>query len=86
VAQVETWLEGARVELGDTLAVGGDFPQSGRGEYTVFGKSTDLKARRVTLKLARAPGGPNAWAVDAGGSPHDSRALDQPGSEGCYAG
>ena len=52
-AEVETWLEGVRIELGDTVAVSSDFHGWDRDEFTVLGKNLDLGRRRVQLKLSR---------------------------------
>ena len=51
-AEVETWLEGARMELGDTVAVSSDFHGLDRAEFTLFGKDLDLGRRRVRLSLS----------------------------------
>ena len=52
-AVLETWLEGVRLELGDTVAVTSDFHGLDRAEFTVCGKETDLGRRRVSLSLTR---------------------------------
>jgi hypothetical protein len=77
VVQLETWLEGARLEIGDILAVTSPFHGFSREEFTVFGKSVDLKGRRVTLNLARPFGLTSAWAVNGAGSGYDAYAIDQ---------
>lgn len=74
--ELTTWLEGARVELLDTVAVNSDFHGLAGEEFTVFGKSVDLKARRVELDLARPAGSPPALAVDALGGGEESYAID----------
>ena len=51
--EVETWLEGVRIELGDTAAVSSDFHGWDREEFTVLGRDLDLGHRRVRLKLTR---------------------------------
>jgi hypothetical protein len=76
-AEVETWLEGVRIELGDTVAVSSDFHGWDREEFTVRGKNLDLGRRRVQLKLSRPLDRADAWAVDAAGSACDAWALDQ---------
>lgn len=77
LVRLTTWLEGARLELGDTLAVSSDFHGLEAEEFTVFGKTLDLKRRRVELDLAR-PAGPGwAWAADFEGGGHDACAIDQ---------
>ncbi|MCL6620466.1 MAG: phage tail protein [Syntrophobacterales bacterium] len=48
-----TWLEGARLEVGDTVAITSDFHGFQGEEFTLFGKSVDLKRHRVELQLAR---------------------------------
>ncbi len=78
VVDLETWLEGARVEIGDTLAVTSPFHGFDQEEFAVFGKAVDLKGRRVSLNLARPFRSTWAWAVDAPGSDYDSHAIDQP--------
>ena len=74
---LDTWLEGARLEIGDTLAVTSPFHGFAQEEFSVFGKSIDLAARRVSLNLARPFAGNWAWAVDLEGSGYDSDAIDQ---------
>jgi hypothetical protein len=78
VVNLETWLEGARLEIGDTLAVTSPFHGFTQEEFTVFGKTVDLKTQRVNLNLARPFTSVCAWAVDAAGSDYDSFAIDQP--------
>ncbi len=53
LVQLTTWLEGARLELGDTVAVTSGFHGLSGEEFTVFGKTVDLGKRRVELELAR---------------------------------
>jgi hypothetical protein len=77
VVDLTTWLEGARLEIGDTLAVTSPFHGFTQEEFTVFGKSVDLEARRVSLNLARPFINTWAWAVDAAGSGYDAYAIDQ---------
>jgi hypothetical protein len=74
---LDTWLEGARLEIGDTLAVTSPFHGFAQDEFTVYGKSVDLAARRVSLNLARPFVSNWAWAVEAEGSGYDSEAIDQ---------
>ncbi len=74
---LETWLEGARLEIGDTLAVTSPFHGFTQEEFTVFGKSVDLDAKRVSLNLARPFTTTWAWAVDAEGSSYDAYAIDE---------
>jgi hypothetical protein len=76
-AEVETWLEGARVELGDAVAVSSDFHGLGREEFEVFGKEVDLGRRRVRLNLNRPLNLSWSWAVDERGVAQDSWAIDQ---------
>jgi len=77
MVHLETWLEGARLEIGDTLAVTSPFHGFTREEFTVFGKTVDLKKRRVSLDLARPIGLAWSWAVDVEGSDYDASAIDQ---------
>ena len=77
VVDLETWLEGARLEIGDTLAVTSPFHGFTQEEFAVFGKSVDLEAKRVSLNLARPFMNTWAWAVDAAGSNFDACAIDQ---------
>jgi len=77
VVDLTTWLEGARLEIGDTLAVTSPFHGFTQEEFTVFGKSVDLEARRVSLNLARPFVKTWAWAVDAAGSSYDAFAIDE---------
>jgi hypothetical protein len=79
-AEVETWLEGARLELGDTVAVTSDFHGFDRAEFTLFGKDLDLGRRRVRLSLQRPRNLAWAWAVDLMGGPEESCAIDQASS------
>jgi len=79
-AEVETWLEAARVELGDTVAVSSDFHGWEREEFEVLGKDLDLGRRRVRLQLGRLRERTNSWAVDAAGGPFDAYGIDQPSS------
>jgi hypothetical protein len=53
LGEVETWLEGVRVELGDTVAVTSDFHGLDQDEFTVSGKDLDLGKRSVRLTLDR---------------------------------
>lgn len=48
-----TWLEGVRLEVGDTVALTSDFHGFQGEEFTLFGKTVDLNRRRVELELAR---------------------------------
>jgi hypothetical protein len=77
LADVETWLEGVRLELGDTVAVSADFHGLALSEFTVSGKELDLGGRRVRLNLRRPLVTSWSWAVDAPGSAVDAWALDQ---------
>lgn len=79
-AEVETWLEGARIELGDTVAISSDFHGWDREEFTVLGKNLDLGQRRMHLKLSRPLDFVDAWAVEAAGSAWEAWALDQDSS------
>jgi hypothetical protein len=76
LAEVETWLEGVRIELGDTVAVSSDFHGLARDEFTVSGKDLDLNGRVVRLRLDRPVHSGRAWAVDAAGGPADAWAID----------
>jgi hypothetical protein len=78
--QAETWLEGARVELGDVVAVSSDFHGLEREEFTVFGKTLDLRRRRVHLDAARPAPWTWAWAVDAATGAQEAGAIDQDSS------
>ena len=77
---METWLEGVRIELGDTVAVSSDFHGWDREEFTVLGRDLDLGQRRVRLKLSRPLDRTDPWAVDAAGSALDAWAIDQASS------
>ncbi len=77
VVNLETWLEGARLEIGDTLAVTSPFHGFTQEGFTVFGKAVDLAARRVRLNLARPFQNTWSWAVEADGSDYDSWAIDE---------
>jgi hypothetical protein len=76
LAEVETWLEGVRLELGDTVAVSSDFHGLDQAEFTVSGKDLDLGGRTVRLSLDRPLNTSRSWAVDAPGSADDGRAID----------
>ncbi|MCX5893968.1 MAG: phage tail protein [Deltaproteobacteria bacterium] len=78
--EAETWLEGVRIELGDTVAVSSDFHGWDREEFTVLGRDLDLRQRRVRLKLSRLLDHTDSWAVDAAGSALDAWALDRASS------
>lgn len=80
VAEVETWLEGVRIELGDTVAVSSDFHGLNQAEFSVFGKDLDLGQRAVRLTLNRPLDTSRSWAMDAPGSVDDAWALDQDNS------
>lgn len=75
--EVETWLEGVRVELGDTAAVSSDFHGWDHEEFIVLGRDLDLGQRRVRLKLSRPLDRTDPFIVDVGGSPSDAWAIDQ---------
>jgi hypothetical protein len=77
--QADTWLEGARVELGDILAPSSDFHGMTQEEFTVSGKAVDLSRRRVQFDLARPAVWTWAWAGDAQGNGHEAYAIDQAG-------
>ena len=77
VVDLDTWLEGARLEIGDTLAITSPFHGYAQEEFSIYGKSVDLEARRVSLNLARPFTSTGAWAVDAGGTGYDADAIDQ---------
>ena len=76
LAEVETWLEGVRLELGDTVALSSDFHGLDQEEFTVSGKDLDLAGRSVRLSLDRPLNNSWSWAVDAPGSAHDGWAID----------
>lgn len=79
-AAVETWLEGVRIELGDTVAVSSDFHGWDREKFTVLGKDLDLGQRRINLKLTRPLDSTVSWAVEAAGSAWEAWAIDQASS------
>ena len=79
-AEVETWLEGVRIELGDTVAVTSDFHGWDQEEFTVQGKDLDLGRRRVRLNLSRPLDRVDSWAVEVAGSANDAWAIDQASS------
>ncbi|MGB8993640.1 MAG: LamG domain-containing protein [Desulfobaccales bacterium] len=76
LAEVETWLEGVRLELGDTVAVSSDFHGLDQEEFIVRGKDLDLGKRSVRLSLDRPLNASWSWAVDAPGSDCDAWAID----------
>jgi hypothetical protein len=76
VAEVETWLEGVRLELGDIVAVTSDFHDLDQEEFTVSGKELDLARRSVRLRLDRPLNTSWFWAVDAPGSAYEGWAID----------
>jgi len=75
--ELETWLEGLRLEVGDSLALSSDFHGLDQEEFTVFGKTIDLKKRQVRLNLGRPLNYSWAWAVETAGSNFDNYAIDQ---------
>jgi hypothetical protein len=75
-AAVDTWLEGVRAELGDTIAVTSDFHGLSQAEFTLSGKDVDLKSRSVRLSLERPLNTSWSWAVEAPGSAYDGWAID----------
>jgi len=76
LAEVETWLEGVRLELGDVVAVTSDFHGLDREEFTLRGKDLELGGRRVRLSLDRPLNRSWSWAVDASGSAWDAWAIE----------
>jgi len=76
LAEVETWLEGVRLELGDTVALSSDFHGLDQEEFTVSGKDLDLGGRSVRLSLDRPLNTSWSWAVDAPGGASDGWAID----------
>jgi hypothetical protein len=76
LAEVETWLEGARLELGDTVTLTSDFHGLDQDEFTVSGKDLDLAGRSVRLSLDRPLKTSWVWAVDAPGGASDGWAID----------
>ena len=76
LAEVDTWLEGVRLELGDTVALSSDFHGLDQEEFTVRGKDLDLGGRSVRLSLDRPLNNSWSWAVGAPGSASDSWAID----------
>jgi hypothetical protein len=77
IAQVETWLEGARLEIGDTVAVTSRFHGYDNSEFQCAGKTVSLDQQRVRLQLFRQVGYVQAWAVDGSGTDFDSYAIGQ---------
>ncbi|MGA9754216.1 MAG: hypothetical protein WBV23_03650 [Desulfobaccales bacterium] len=76
LAEVQTWLEGVRLELGDTVALSSDFHGLDQEEFTVSGKDLDLGGRLVRLSLDRPLNTSWSWAVDAPGGANDAWAID----------
>ena len=76
LAEVETWLEGVRLELGDTVALSSDFHGLDQEEFTLSGKDLDLGGRSVRLSLDRPLNTSWSWAVDAPGSARDAWAIE----------
>jgi hypothetical protein len=76
LAEVQTRLEGVRLELGDTVAVSSDFHGLDQEEFTVSGKDLDLGGRLVRLSLDRPLNISWSWAVDAPGGANDAWAID----------
>lgn len=79
LADLETWLEGARLELGDPVAVTSNFHAFDQEEFRVYAKNLSLDQRRVKLRLWRPIAYPAAWAVDDVGTDYDCYAIDQAG-------
>lgn len=79
--EAETWLEGARIELGDTVAISSEFHGFEETAFECFGKAVNLGGRRARLTLVRQIRYPNAWAVDSAGTDYDSYAIDVASSE-----
>ena len=77
IAEVETWLEGARLELGDTVALNSDFHGLAQAEFTLSGKEVDLGKPGVRLSLHRPLDLAWSWAVDAPGTAFDAYGIDQ---------
>jgi len=75
--EVETWLEGVRVEMGNAVELSSDFHGLCRQEFSLFGKEVDLSRRRVRLNLNRPLNLAWSWAVDSPGTAQDSWAIDQ---------
>ncbi len=75
-AEVETWLEGVRLELGDTVALTSDFHGLDQEEFTLTGKDLNLGGRSVRLSLERPLNTSWSWAVDAPGSARDAWAIE----------
>ncbi len=82
IVRAETWLEGARIELGDTVALSSDFHDLDQAEYQCFGKTVSLDTGRVQLDLLRQVSYRSCWAVDAGGTVYDAFAIDGGDPEG----
>ena len=76
LAEVETWLEGVRLELGDTVAVSSDFHGLDQEEFTVSRQGPGPGGRSVRLSLDRPLNTSWSWAVDAPGSARDAWAID----------
>jgi hypothetical protein len=79
IADLETWMEGVRLELGDDVAITSDFHGFDQTEFKCYGKQVSLDRRRVRLSLMRQVAYPVAWAVDDEGTIYDSYAIDQAG-------
>jgi len=77
--ELETWLEGVRLELGDDVAISSDFHGFDQTEFRCFGKQVSLDRRRVALRLMRQVAYPVAWTVDGAGTDYDCYAIDQAG-------
>ncbi len=77
LAEVETWLEGLRIELGDTVAVSSDFHGLDQAEFTVFGKDLDLGRRLVSLSLSRPFDCSWSFAVDTPDPDYEAYAIDR---------
>jgi len=72
----QTWWEGARIELGDTVALTSDFHNLDQTEYQCCGKTLSPDTGRVQLQLQRRISYRSAWAVDASGTAYDAAAID----------
>ena len=78
-ADLVTWLEGVRLEVGDEVAISSDFHCFDQSEFKCYGHQKSLNQRRVKLRLRRQVDYPTAWAVEGDGTGYDAFAIDQAG-------
>jgi len=74
--EIDAWLEAARIDLNDTVAISSDFHGFDRTEFTCFGRRTDFARGKVSLVLSRRIDYPQFWAVEDVGTDYDSYAID----------